>query len=143
MTTIICKTINRTYANDGAHREQALAYTLTGEMRRHDKVRYNEGSDIPEFHMSVKASGFTLMSGNICKAQDFEGILAEYAENTASRQVAYVTEDMTAYVMEIPLFCEFCRAFCRLERESQKNGGRYKVRMNKESKAVLEWLAAR
>lgn len=142
MNTIICKEIIRTYSNSGAHKEQALAYTLTGEMRKHDKVRYDMGSDIPEFHMSVKASGFTLMSGNICKAQDFDGILAEYAENTASHAVAYVTEQMVAYVMEIPKFCEFCREFCKLEQESAKNGGRFKVRMKKENRAVIEWLAA-
>lgn len=141
MITITCHSIERTYSNEGVHRQQALDYTLTGLIRAHDRVRYDEGSDIPEFHLSVKASGFTLMSGNICEAQDFEGILTEYATRTASTKVAYVTVDMTAYIMTISQFCDFCRKFCRLEKESKKNGGRYKVRMKKENTEVLSWLA--
>ena len=53
MTTITLETIERVYTNNGQHAEQVLAYTLTHEIRKHDRVPFDKGSDIPEYHMSV------------------------------------------------------------------------------------------
>ena len=41
METMKVATINRTYTNWGAHCEQALAFTLTGEIRKHDHVPFD------------------------------------------------------------------------------------------------------
>jgi hypothetical protein len=135
--------IKRQYANFGNHAEQCLAYMLTGEVRSHDHIRYDKGSDIPEYHMSVKSAKFTLMSGNLCESQDFDGIVEEFFQKTASKQFAYVTQDMVAYIMTAEIFREFVVRFCGLERESSRNGGRYKVKMRMESKKVIEFLKTR
>lgn len=143
MTHIKVTEIERQYANFGNHAEQCLAYMLTGELRTHDHIRYDKGSDIPEYHMSVKSAKFTLMSGRLCESQDFDGIVEEFFQKTASEQFAYVTQDMVAYIMTATEFKEFIYNFCRLERESSQNGGRYKVKMRMESKKVIEFLKTR
>ena len=130
----------RNYKSNGQHKEQALAYVLTGEIRKADKVPFYMGSDIPEYEMSVKSSKFSLMNGNACIYQDFDGIVEEFFSRVKSRQFAYVTNDMVAYVMNIEQFRQFVYMFCGLERESQKNGGRYKVKMRAESKKTIAWL---
>jgi hypothetical protein len=140
MTTIKMTTIERRYANFGQHAEQTLAYTLTGEIRKHDRVSYTNGSDIPEYAMSVKSAKFSLMNGNLCESQDFDGIVEEFFRKTASKCFAYVTQEMECFVMNPEEFRCFVCQFCGLSRESTKNGGRCKVQMRSESKAVLAWL---
>lgn len=130
----------RNYKSNGQHKEQALAYVLTGEIRKADKVPFYMGSDIPEYEMSVKSSKFSLMNGNACICQDFDGIVEEFFNRVKSTKFAYVTNDMVAYVMNIEQFRQFVYMFCGLERESQKNGGRYKVKMRAESKKTIAWL---
>lgn len=132
-----------TYANAGQRAEQNLAYMLTGELRSHDHVAYDVDSDIPEYHMSVKSSKFTLVSGNKMTAQDFEGQLNEYFSKVASTCVAYVTEENIAYVMDMNEFREMLIRFAKLTSESAKNGGKNKIRFCAESKKVREWLAER
>ena len=141
MKKIEITTIERKYHNFGQHAEQALAYTLTGELRTHDHVSYMSGSDIPEYKMSVKSAKFSLMNGNLCQAQDFEGIVEEFFTNCASECFAYVTQEMECYIMNTDEFRTFVNQFCGISRESTKNGGRRKVQMRSESKKVLEWLA--
>lgn len=130
----------RNYKSNGQHKEQALAYVLTGEIRKADKVPFYMGSDIPEYGMSVKSSKFSLMNGNACESQTFEGICEEFFAKVVSTKFAYVTNDMVAYVMNTEQFRQFVYMFCGLERESQKNGGRYKVKMRAESKKTIAWL---
>lgn len=143
MTHIKVTELSRQYANFGNHAEQCLTYMLTGELRAHDHIRFDKGSDIPEYHMSVKSAKFTLMSGSLCESQDFDGIVEEFFQKTVSEQFAYVTQDMVAYIMTATEFKEFIYNFCRLERESSSNGGRYKVKMRMESKKVIEFLKTR
>ena len=141
MKVITCETITRTYTNNGQHAEQTLAYTLTHEIRSHDHVPFDEGSDIPEFHMSVKSSKASLMSGNRCTAQTKEGIIQEFIERSASTCFAYVASDFAkAYVMDAIEFTEFCMLFAGLSRESTRNGGKVKVQLRAESKRMREWL---
>lgn len=141
MTTITLATIERTYANNGQHAEQTLAYTLTHEIRAHDNVPFDKGSDIPEFHMSVKSSKASLMSGNRCESQTKDGIIAEFIAKSASTCFAYVIADFTkAYVMDGAEFAEFCREFGGLTRESTKNGGKAKVQLRAESAKMLAWF---
>ena len=143
MTTITMTTIERTYSNNGMHAEQALAYALTGEIRPHDHVPFDKGSDIPEYHMSVKSSKASLMSGNRCESQTKEGIIAEFIAKSASICFAYVVADFTtAYVMNSTEFAEFCTEFGSLTRESTKNGGKVKVQLRKENEKTLRWLKA-
>ena len=111
---------------------------------KHDSSDYRKSSDIVlgERHISVKSSAFTLMSGNMCEGiSDFDGIWNLYERNTHSNEFAYVTEDFIAYFMSLAEFKKFVYAFCRVERESEKNGGQMKIRCRKESKKMVEWLA--
>lgn len=144
MNIITLETIERTYSNNGMHAEQVLAYTLTHEIRKHDRVPFDKGSDIPEFHMSVKSSKASLMSGNYCTKSTKEGIIEEFIERSASSCFAYVLEDFSmAYVMNRNEFTEFCNLFSGLSRESSKNGGKIKVQIYKENHRTREWLASR
>lgn len=144
MTTITnIANIERTYANWGNHVEQALAYTLTGEMRKHDHVPFFADSDIPEFNMSVKSNGFTLASAKVNHGETFEEKLNDFVTRVHSDKFAYVTLEMVAYVMNLEEFVTFIRLFCYLDRESTKNGGGKKIKCRAESKKMLAWLEAR
>jgi hypothetical protein len=142
MKTITVTNIKRTYVNWGNHCEQALAYTLTGEIRKHDRVPFYADSDIPEYEMSVKSSAFTLASANVNHGDTFEEKLADFKARVHSKWFAYVTKDLIAYVMDLPTFERFVRTFCALDHESTQNGGGAKIKCRKESKKMLEWLAS-
>ena len=144
MTTITLTTIERTYANNGMHAEQVVAFALTNEMRKHDHVSFDKGSDIPEFKMSVKSSGATLMSGNLCHHEEKEAIIAEFFERTASELFAYVTNDFSiAYVMNCREFFEFLTEFSNTCHESTRNGGKIKLQLYKDSQRMMRWFAER
>ena len=130
--------------NAGIAREHDLCAYMGIERTIHDSTDYRTSSDIclGGRHISVKASGFTLMSGNMCEGEEsFDGIWNVYERNTHSNEWAYVTEDYTVYEMNMGEFKQFVRTFCRTERESEKNGGAMKIRCRKESKKMLDWLA--
>lgn len=132
--------ISRQYSNFGQHCEQALAYTLTGEIRKHDNVPFYKGSDIPEYAMSVKSSGFSLASGKQNKGDNFDEKVADFFRRVHSKQFAYVSKDMNAYIMNKREFRKFVNMFCVWTYESEQNGGYAKVRCNKESKKMVAWL---
>ena len=111
---------------------------------KHDSGAYDRDSDVNsgDKHISVKSAKFTLMSGSLCEGRDtFEGIWELYAERVHSNVFAYVCNDGTTYEMDKAEFCLFVHLFCKLERESEKNGGAMKIRCKSESKALLKWLA--
>lgn len=141
MKRIIIEAVSQ-YANSGSAKEQNLAYALTGKMCKHDNVPFDKGSDIPEFHMSVKSSRFTLVSGKLMSADSFEGQIDEYFARVASSSWAYVTENNEAYIMDMAEFRSMLMMFARFERDSSKNGGKSKVRFPAENKKILAWLSA-
>lgn len=136
-------TIERQYANWGRHCEQVLAYTLTGKIRKADHIPFDKDSDIPEFNMSVKSHRFTLASGNINYGDTLEEKIADFARRVHSTQFAYVTDDMTAYIMDLDEFVLFISTFGYLTKESERNGGKLKVQCKHESKALIQWLKDR
>lgn len=132
--------------NAGIAREHDLCAYMGIERQHHDSTDYRKNSDICAFGMriSVKASAFTLMSGNMCEGrEDFDGIWTLYKSTTHSDTFAYVTADYQVYMMNISEFEEFVYMFCYTERESAKNGGTVKIRCRKETRKMVEWLAAR
>lgn len=141
MTSMMIKSVSE-YRNHGQACEQSLAYALTGEMRSHDHVAFDMGSDIPEYAMSVKSARFTLASANVLGGECLADMLNDYFERVASSVFAYVTNDMAVYMMDCNEFREFLERFAFLDRESEKNGGGYKVRAKSESKAMLKWFAS-
>lgn len=130
--------------NAGIAREWALCRYYGIERVSHDHTAFNVASDIDagEKQISVKSSKFTLMNGKFCKGcEDFDGIWAIYKNEVHSNTFTYVTEDFTAYEMTIEEFERFVYAFCFVDRDSQANGGRCKIRCRSESKKMLKWLA--
>lgn len=143
MEKILIEQVNRQYNNDGLHLAQCVTYTYTHEIRLHDNVPYNKGSDIPEYNISIKSSAFTLASARLIKGNTVSEQLAYYMEHTASKKVVYVTKNYDGYVMNMQEFADFVTEFGYITRESAKNGGGLKVRARKENKTMLEWLAVR
>ena len=144
MTTYTIERIN--HKNAGIAREWALCHYYGVERVAHDAGKYDNDSDLNAAgkHISVKASGFTLMSGALCEGrEDFDGIWEVYESHVHSDTFAYVTADFTVYEMNLAEFKVFVYTFARTERESEKNGGAMKIRLRKESLKMLKWLAAR
>lgn len=139
MTKIEITMLNN-YANHGQDAEQSLAYALCGEIRQHDNVRFDRGSDIPEFHMSVKSAKASICHGGSLKATDFDGMVDEFFERVASEKFAYVAKNSIAYIMSKEMFKQFVKEFASIGRESKKNGGKQKLRLNSESKRMMAWL---
>ena len=82
--------------NAGIAREHDLCHYFGIERTAHDSSDYRSNSDINigDRHISVKASGFTLMSGNMCNGYDeFDDIWNLYKNTTHSNEFAYITED--------------------------------------------------
>lgn len=129
--------------NAGVAREWAVCRYYGICRTKHDSSAYDVDSDVNfgEKHISVKAEKFTLMSGKLCNGEEtFDGIWALYESKVHSNTFAYVTKDGCVYEMNIHEFKEFVYEFCRLERESSKNGGYMKIRCRCESKYMIEWL---
>ena len=138
-------TINRIdHRNAGIAREWALCAYYKVMRAAHDALAYDKGSDLDAAgkHISIKASAFTLMAGSLCEGlTSFDAIWNLYAERVHSDTFAYITADFTVYEMTLAEFKTFVYTFCRLERESEKNGGALKIRCRKESGKMLRWLA--
>lgn len=136
----------RTYENGiwGQDAEQIAAYTYTGEIRAHDNVPFDKGSDIPELNMSVKAGKFTLASANLVKGETVEEQLEDFMGRVHSTSFAYICKsNYTAYVMDRNEFRLFVTTFCSMTRESEKNGGGMKVKCKGESKKMVKWFEER
>lgn len=130
--------------NEGIAREWALCAHYNVERVKHDSLPYDKGSDLDAAgkHISIKASGFTLMSGSLCEGhEDFDGIWNLYEGRVHSDTFAYVTADFTVYEMTLGEFKMFVYTFASVERDSKKNGGAMKIRLHKESGKMLKWLA--
>jgi hypothetical protein len=131
--------------NEGDNKEFSVCAYVGAERTKHDSKDFRTSSDIVvgDRHISVKSSAFTLMSGNMCEGETtFDGIWNVYADNTHSNEFVYVAQNFIAYFMNLAEFKKFVYAFCRVERESEKNGGAMKIRCRKESKKMIEWLNA-
>lgn len=130
--------------NNGYWKERLVACQIGGEVEhKKDKTPFYMDSDVRSLHMSVKSARFTLASGNINRGATLEEKIQDYIARTASTTVAYVTNDLLVYIMTLDEFADFMRAFCKLEKDSTKNGGAYKVKCGHESAALIEWLQAR
>ena len=129
--------------NKGVVREWAICRHYGIIREKHDSLAYDKGSDLEAYgkRISVKASGFSLMSGKLCEGRtEFAKIWELYNERVHSDTFAYVTEDFTVYEMNINEFKKFVFTFGKLERESKKNGGQIKIKCRKESKKMIQWL---
>ena len=132
MERITLATIERTYKNDGQHKEQVARFTLTGEICKADNLPHDCGGDIG--NLQVKSSKAT-----ICKGTD----LLSYLEQDGATAWGYVNADASEmFVMDKAEWMAFCEAFGYVTYESEKNGGGAKMRLKAESKKMMAWLMA-
>lgn len=128
---------------EGDNREWALARYMGINRVAHDSKAYDKASDVEigALKISVKASGFSLMSGRLCEGlTTFDEIWNLYESRVHSNTFAYITADYTCYLMNLETFKKFVYKFCYLDRESKKNGGALKIKCRKETKKMLAWL---
>ena len=125
---------------------ETLYANMCGELNhKFDHIPYDKGSDVTagNRHISIKSSGFSLMSGSLCEGREsFDDIWTLYETKVASNEWAYITKDGRAFEMNFNEFKSFVYNFCVVEKESAKNGGFSKIRCRKESKKMLRWLEA-
>ena len=99
-------------------------------------TRFDEGSDVPEFHASVKSSKASLT--NMKLADSFDASVTAYFERTASSEFWYVSvmdELVTIYKMNATKFERFLRKFAKLNERGV-------IRIAATSSKMLAWLDA-
>ena len=101
---------------------------------------YDKASDVEQIALSLKSNHFTLASGNLMQGNTLEEMVDYYIATTASARTAYITKQHDVFYMNHKEFKQFLMLFARLERDSERNGGKMKVRMRRETKAMLAWL---
>lgn len=132
MERIALATIERTYKNDGQHKEQVARYTLTGEICKPDNLPHNCGGDIG--NLQVKSSKAT-----VCKGTD----LASYLNEDSATAWGYVNADASEmFIMDRAEWIAFCETFGYVTYESKKNGRAAKIRLREESRKMMAWLMA-
>jgi len=124
----------KSWLNAGEFME-AVAKAMHGlDAGKDANTRFDEGSDVPEFHASVKSSKASLTN---CKlADDFEGSVRAYFEQVASSEFWYVTmvdELATVYKMNAKTFERFIRKFAKLNERGV-------IRFATTSAKMLAWL---
>ncbi len=122
----------RVYANNGQHQEQAVRFTLTGEIVKADNLPHDLGADVLNYQ--VKSARAT-----VCKGTDIEA----YLDRDASTAYIYATEEGIAYVMSREEYTEFVKTFGTVTRDSSRNGGGEKIRLKHESETMRGWLKER
>ncbi len=133
----------RLHTKEGINKEQCLSYHLTSTYGKHDNLKWNEGSDIPERSMSVKSAKFSLCTGGQLKGESITEMLIDYFARVASTVFAYVTSEYRVYEMNANEFAEFLTEFTYLTPESGKNNGQLKIKAKSESKKMLQWFQDR
>ena len=131
------------HEKEGVNKEQCLDFYYNGRHGKHDNLKWYEGSDLPEQHISVKSARFSLCAGGQLIGSDLLEMLDDYFARVASQTFAYVTKAYEVYEMNATEFRAFLVEFGYFERESSKNGGKLKIKAKSESKAMLAWFSER
>lgn len=143
MTKIDIREYNVNARWNGDNCEWSLCNYYGIKRDKRDNTPFCEGADIELDNMaiSVKSSGASLASGKYfigCKT--FESMWRRYIKMDKANTWAYVTKDLQAYIMDKKEFSKFIHKFHWMGRESSNNGGYSKPMINKETKAMVEWL---
>lgn len=123
------------YKNRGQRAEQIARFTLTGNAGRADNISHTVSADCLD--VQIKSARATVCSGTTN--------IEEYLATDAAKRYAYVSEAMnTMFIMTRAEYLEFARTFGTVTRESHsKGGGKVKVRLGHETKALMQWLRDR
>ena len=117
------------YRNNGQNAEQSVRFALTGKIEKADNIRYDLGTDCLNYQ--IKSARAT-----VCKGTN----LNEYLDRDASTAYIYATKNGTAYIMNRETYTAFVETFGTITRESEKNGGKEKIRLGHETEKMIEWL---
>lgn len=121
----------RHYKNNGQHAEQVFRYTMCGKIVAADNRPACLCGDYED--IQIKSSRATVCNGN--------DLVAGLASDAAKRY-AYVTADFqTAYIMTKAEWIAFVARFSTMDIDSKKTAT--KIRLKKENKQMLAWLATR
>ena len=121
------------YKNNGGQRaEYVLNIELFGTARKADNRK--GGADVGVYQ--VKSFRATL-----CHGEDLQAILVEYKD--AERFAFVDLEEAVWYDMSKAEFMEFARQFAELTKDSARNGGKTKYRLNRQGRQQREWLRDR
>lgn len=106
---------------------------------------FDKGSDIPEYNMSVKTSGFSLARG--LRGTTAHELIEDFFDRVYSRTFCYIAWDpktniVTEYIMTKSEFGAFINEFAYLHYESGKNHS-LKINALGTSKRMIAWLEAR
>lgn len=126
----------KNWLNGGEFAEIAAKAAHGLDATKDANTRFDEGSDVPEFHASVKSSKASLT--NMKLADSFEASLTTYFEQTASSEFWYVSimdELVTIYKMNATKFERFLRKFAKLNERGV-------IRIAATSSKMLAWLDA-
>jgi len=122
---------------NGGEFMEAVAKALHGlDPHKDANTRFDEGSDVPEFHASVKSSKASLTTMKL--ADSFEASLTAYFERVASSEFWYITTTdglATIYKMNATKFERFLRKFAKLNERGV-------IRIATTSAKMLAWLDA-
>lgn len=128
-----------TASKQADRKEDDFRYAITGICtNKHDSVEFSKGGDVLDY--SIKTSHASLPS--TLSGETIADKLADMYKRDYANKYVYISDDNVAYIMNKCEFTAFVLAFGRLERDSQKNGGRMKVRLLKENTRMLAWLNA-
>ena len=121
---------DRRYSNNGQHAEQVARFTLTGEIVKADNKPFTAGADVLD--IQIKSARATVCDGLDIRA---------HVELDAAKCYGYVLADFSKmYIMSPDEWIEFVERFATTTTESPKNGGKIKLRLSHESKAMRRWL---
>ena len=130
MNVIKLTNIDRTYKNNGQHAEQVFRFTLSGEIVKADNKPAELCGDYLD--IQIKSARATVCNGDNLMA---------YLEMDSANKYAYIVKDFSiAYLMNKTEWKAFCEQFGRIEQNSQKNGGKVKIRLTHEGYEMREWL---
>lgn len=115
--------------NKGQAKECALSIAWRGIPKMPDNVKGTQAPDLCGFQ--VKSARATLGKGT-----DLQGII----DRTACQGFVYITEEYDAYTMDKQEFSAFAHTFAIIDRDSHANGGAVKMRLPKETRALLCYL---
>lgn len=109
---------------------------------RADNIAAKNGCDFSD--ISIKSARFSLSCNT--QAAGIENLLRECMKIDRAKKYAYITDGngtmntIRVYEMNPATFETFVLTFAKVERESNKNGGKNKIRFPRENEKILQWL---
>lgn len=122
------------YTYKGQAKEQSFRFAMTGKLEKADNRPATECADCG--NIQIKSARAT-----VCLGTTVEDLDAHLSVDKAERY-AYITEDYEVYEMSKEEYRAFVLAFYCVEANSKKNGGKLKLRLRKEGKAMIDYLRA-